>query len=150
MEVFPYTTHERAAVLALAPRLCAGVAEWRRGEGVAAAAREWVEDSVSSQDDADAVFVARVDGQVVGMVSVSEQRHWSGDLDAYVGELVTEQSMEGQGVGRALVARAERWAGDRGLSRITLETGAANSRALAFYERLGYRREEVRLTRRLT
>ena len=28
--------------------------------------------------------------------------------------------------------------------------GAANSRALTFYEGLGHRREEVRLTRRLT
>lgn len=100
------------------------ISPYTTSEGAAAAAREWVEDSVSAQDDAHAVFVARVAGRVVGMVSVSEQRYWSGDVDAYLGELVTEESMEGQ--------------------------GAANSRALTFYEGLGYRREEVRLTRRLT
>jgi ribosomal protein S18 acetylase RimI-like enzyme len=91
--------------------------------------------------------VARAAGTVVGLVSVSEQQHWNGQVDAYVGELVTAEAWEGRGVGRALLARAEQWARDRGLDRISLETGAANTRARGFYERQGYQDEEVRLTR---
>jgi GNAT superfamily N-acetyltransferase len=52
-------------------------------------------------------------------------------------------------VGRSLVAAAEAWARERGLSRITLETGAANSAARAFYAALGFAEEDVRLTRTL-
>jgi ribosomal protein S18 acetylase RimI-like enzyme len=94
--------------------------------------------------------VARLGGEIVGMVAVTEQRHWSGVLDAYVGELATAAHLEGRGIGRALLAAAESWASARGLARITLETGAANERARGFYGALGYRDEEVRLTRILT
>jgi ribosomal protein S18 acetylase RimI-like enzyme len=38
---------------------------------------------------------------------------------------------------------------ERGLARITLETGAANDAARAFYAALGYREEDVRLSRAL-
>jgi len=49
-----------------------------------------------------------------------------------------------RGVDRGLERCARR---DRGLDRISLETGAANTRARGFYERQGYQDEEVRLTR---
>lgn len=147
VEVAPYSAADRGAVLALAPRLGVGVAEWRAGDSVETAVRGWVEESISAVDNARAVLVARVDGVVVGVVTVCEQEHWSGQVDAYVGELVTAESFEGRGVGRALLGRAEEWARARGLARVTLETGAGNSRARAFYARQGYQDEEVRLTR---
>jgi ribosomal protein S18 acetylase RimI-like enzyme len=145
--VSAYRPDDRKAVLELAPRLSTGVAPWRPADGVRSAVRGWFEESVDSEGDGQAVFVARMDGDVVGMVAVAEQRHWSGDLDAYVGELATAADREGRGIGRALLARAEEWARDRGLERITLETGAANTRARNFYRALGYLDEEVRLTR---
>jgi hypothetical protein len=85
--VTPYESRDREAVLALAPRLCTGVAEWRPNDGVRSAVREWFEESVDTADDGQTVFVAHLDDRVVGMVAVSEQRHWSGGRDAYVGEL---------------------------------------------------------------
>ncbi len=148
--VTAYHPDDREAVLSLAPRLYAGVATWRPAEGVRSAVRNWFEESVDAAGDEQAVFVARLEGAVVGMVAVEEQRHWSGDLDAYVGELATAVGHEGRGVGRALLARAEAWAKDRGLTRITLETGAANDRARTFYAARGYLDEEIRLTRLLS
>jgi GNAT superfamily N-acetyltransferase len=121
VDVTPYSSDDRAAVIGLAPRLRSGVAPWRPSDGVLLAVHQWV-----------------------------EQRHWSGQRDAYVGELVTGELAEGRGVGRALLALAEQWARDHGLDRVTLETGAANARARAFYERQGYRDDEVRLTRILS
>lgn len=144
--VTPYQPSDRDAVLDLAPRLTLGVAAWRPTDGVDSAVREWFEESVNARGDGQATFVARLDGEVVGMVAVSEQRHWSGDLDAYIGELATAAGQERRGIGRALLARAERWATARGLTRITLETGAANAGARAFYSALGYLEEEIRLT----
>lgn len=55
--------------------------------------------------------------------------------------------MEGRGVGRALMAAAEKWAASRGLSPITLETGARNHRARRFYERAGFEEEDIRLSK---
>lgn len=77
------------------------------------------------------------------------QAHWSGNQDAYNGELAVAAGSEGQGVGSELLAAVERWAAQRGYSRIVLETGAANTRARAFYERHGYSTEEVVLSRSL-
>jgi ribosomal protein S18 acetylase RimI-like enzyme len=45
---------------------------------------------------------------------------------------------------------AEDWARRRGLQHLTLETGAANTAARAFYRALGYRYEDVRLTKPIT
>ncbi len=45
----------------------------------------------------------------------------------------------GTGLARELIARLERAASERGMSRILLETGDRQARAIAFYEALGYR-----------
>jgi ribosomal protein S18 acetylase RimI-like enzyme len=145
--VMPYADDDREAVLALAPRLCIGVAPWRPLDGVRSVVGAWFEESVDAAGEGHAVFVARVGGAIVGMVAVWEQRHWSGALDAYIGELATAEDHEGRGIGRALLAAAERWAAARGLEHITLETGSGNTRARGFYRSLGFREEEVRLTR---
>jgi GNAT superfamily N-acetyltransferase len=105
--------------------------------------------SERAADENRAVFVASEDDQVVGFVTVTEQRHWSGDTDAYIGELVVAAHAEGRGVGRDLVRAAEQWAVGRGRGhrRITLETGVANHAARRFYATLGYAEEQVQLTR---
>ncbi len=95
------------------------------------------------------MYVAIVDGKIAGLVTVAERKHFTGQLDGYVGELVTAPGLERRGIGRQLMAAAEQWATDRGLACLTLETGAANQAARAFYAALGYADEDVRLTKRL-
>lgn len=82
-------------------------------------------------------------------MSVGTREHFTGDLDAYIGELAVAPWAEGGGAGRALLHAAERWARDNGYARITLETSAANLRARHFYYRGGYLDEAVRLTKEL-
>ncbi len=69
--------------------------------------------------------------------------------DAWVGEMMVEERFERKGVARSLIGKAEEWAAQRGLRHIRLTTGAANHGARAFYERLGYRLNEVTLTKEL-
>jgi ribosomal protein S18 acetylase RimI-like enzyme len=57
--------------------------------------------------------------------------------------------MERRGIARALMQAAEAWGGAQGLDCLTLETGAANQAARAFYAALGYQEEDVRLTKRI-
>ncbi len=159
IEVRLYETRDRDAVLALAPRLVEGVAPWRPADAVRTAVVSWVVEALArSTEPGRLVYVAEVDGEhqgrstgpageVVGFVSGQERAHWSGELDLYVGELVVAPDSEGKGVGRALMAAVTEYAKQYGIHRITLETGAANEAALAFYHRLGFLPEDIRLTR---
>ncbi|MEU8251412.1 GNAT family N-acetyltransferase [Nonomuraea sp. NPDC048916] len=144
----PYRDEDRDALVALAPRLTEGVATWRDADAVAMAVRGWVTFSLDQGDgDNHGVLVGVRGGRVAGFVTVTTRRHFTGQTDAYIGELVVAAEAERMGVGRALVGAAESWARDRGLRHITLETGAANVRARSFYRALGYAEEEVRLSK---
>lgn len=144
MQVRRYHDRDRDAVMALATRLTAGVASWRRSDAVTAAVRAWVEASLEGCDvDHRPVYVADDVGRVVGFATAATRKHWSGDLDAYIGELAVAEDCTTRGIGRALVTAIETWARTSGHSRITLETGASNHSARAFYLTLGYTAEEV-------
>jgi GNAT superfamily N-acetyltransferase len=142
------TDHEE--IMRLSPRLLVGVDPSRPTDHVQAAIEGWVADSVNAAgDEGHAGWVAEADGSVIGFVSVSEEEHWSGEKDAWVGELMVDQRFEKQGVARSLIVMVEDWATHRGLRHIRLTTGAANQGARAFYERLGYGLNEVTMTRQL-
>lgn len=96
-----------------------------------------------------AVLVAEAaGGEAVGCVSVQlATEFFSGEPEAYVAVLAVTSAAEGHGVGRALMAAAERWARERGLSRLSLEVFAGNRRARAFYAKLGFEEDSMRLVR---
>jgi ribosomal protein S18 acetylase RimI-like enzyme len=164
VSIRPATAADRAEVVALAPRLAEGVAPWRNQHEAREAGRRWLEGSL---DDAaagtGAVFVA-VDtgaaedgaagqtpsagvGGVVGVLSIRPSRHFTGECDGYIGELVVAEHAGRRGIGRSLITAAEAWARDQGLAHLTLHTGTYNTSARAFYAALGFAEEEVRLTR---
>ena len=146
-----YRPDDRDAIMSLAPRLTDGVAAWRDSGAVLAAVQEWVASSADTAASADhAVYVALDDAdKVVGLVTVGKRTHFAGQTDAYVGELITAAGMERRGIARALMQAAEAWGRAQGLDYLTLETGAANQPARAFYAAIGYQDEDVRLTKRI-
>lgn len=77
-------------------------------------------------------------------------RHFTGELDGYIGELAVAEHASRRGISRALIDAAEAWARDHGLANLTLHTGACNTTARAFCAALGFAEEEVRLTRPVT
>lgn len=141
------TSNDEAGIRALGSRLSEGAAPWRPPEAFAMAAQSWLDDSLAEMDDDHPVWVAVQDESVVGVAAADIRRHFTGQVDCYLGELVVSTDHEGEGIGRTLVATVEAWAGSRGAPRVTLETGAANARARQFYSSLGYLEEEVTLTR---
>jgi ribosomal protein S18 acetylase RimI-like enzyme len=149
-QIREYKPADRDAILALAPRLTEGKPLWRDDAAWLAAVRSWIRDAVDAAAEPDHVVYVAVEGdQVVGVVHAAERTHFTGQVDAYVGDLVTATGMERRGVARALMAAAEAWGADRGLAYLTLETGAANRGARAFYAALGYLEEDVRLTKKI-
>jgi len=147
----PYRGDDGEQVMALAPRLSEGVAAWRDPEAVGRAVRGWVATALeTSSEPGHAVFVAELDGGIAGVITVTERVHFTGQVDAYVGELVVAAGLERRGIATRLMAAAEAWAAQRGLAFITLETGAANEPARSLYAALGFLGEDVRLTKPVT
>ena len=144
------TAADGDAVLALADRLCEGVARWRNPEAVVTAVHGWVQLSLATMEDpGHAVLVAELEGSVVGFVTLSPTHHWSGEAEASIGELVVSQRAQGRGIGSALVEAAMARARELGCARISVSTGAANARARDLYRRLGFEDEDVTSSRAL-
>jgi len=95
-------------------------------------------------------FVATIDGQACGIISVYPDKDYFTDHPrAYVDNLAVAQESEGKGVGRALLDHVERWARDQGFREVVLDVFAGNQRAIAFYERQGYRPDHIRMAKPL-
>ena len=147
-QIRPFRPGDRSQVLALAPRLTEGVAPWRDPAAVRRAAQNWVQTSIDTVGQpGHAVYVAIASERVVGVVTIREQTHFSGQTDAYVGELAVASGMERMGIATALMNAAETWTAQRGLAFLTLHTGAANLPARGLYRRMGYEEEELLLTK---
>ena len=146
IEVRPATAADHAAVRALAGELLVGMPPWRPAAGLAAAAAGWVADACRGAADTGLLVACQGDA-VLGFAGVGERTHFSGQREAYLGELVVAPTARRSGVGGLLVRAAEEWARQRGLDRVTLETGTANEGARALYAQLGYVEEQVTLTR---
>ena len=108
--------------------------------------------------DADqALFVAEVDGVVVGLVRVQAvERLEVPDVPALtprryamVQELVVAQSHQRRGIATRLMTEAHRWARDRSVTEIDLNVYEFNQPALCLYRRLGYSTVSRRLGRKL-
>lgn len=118
IQIRPVSEEDRHAVMELASQLAGGVAEWRDPEG-----------------------------EVVGVVSVNTHQHFTGPVEAYIGELAVAPHAVRVGLGRRLLSAAEDWAHRQGLRHLTLETAAGNTTAQRFYAAVGYREEAIRFTR---
>jgi ribosomal protein S18 acetylase RimI-like enzyme len=85
------------------------------------------------------IFVAEVEGSVVGMCSV--QTHISTAKGCEVGtieDVVVGIGHRNNGIGRALLKAAEEWAVAHNLARLQLQADKTNGPALAFYRCLGW------------
>jgi ribosomal protein S18 acetylase RimI-like enzyme len=145
-----YEPSDHAFVLGLAPRLAIGKQPWRDEALWLRAVEGWLEASIAQHPEQTMVLIAHDEhGERLGFATVSHSKHFSGQPQAYIGELATVEAAEGQGVGTALVAACEQWAREQGYALLALSTGAANTRALGLYHYLGFRDEDVTLTKLL-
>jgi RimJ/RimL family protein N-acetyltransferase len=90
-----------------------------------------------------AVFVAEVDGEVVGRLSLARDAHPASLHVADLGLMVDSRHRR-RGIGRKLMAAAAEWARENGVTKLELHVFPWNEAAIALYERLGYEREGYR------
>jgi GNAT superfamily N-acetyltransferase len=96
------------------------------------------------------ILVADVEGRAVGVVTghVFSSIHVSGPV-AWLTTLVVSDRHQHQGIGAQLASAIEHWARDHGAARVSVTSGQQRHGAHRFYERLGYERTGVRLTKAL-
>jgi len=87
--------------------------------------------------------LAERDGQLIGLAFARRQfaRRQAHVLYLGIGVL---QAWVGQRIGRQLMLEVEKWALNREFHRLELMVHVGNDRAIALYERLGYKHEGVR------
>ena len=150
LRVRPYIPTDHTFVLNLAPRLAIGMQPWRDLQLWLTTVESWLTESINQHNQKTMVFIAEDEqGERFGFATVSQSTHFTGQRQAYIGELATAETVEARGVGTALVEACEQWAREQGYTLLTLSTGAANERALGFYRHLGFRDEDVTLTKLL-
>lgn len=150
VQIRPYVPSDRAFILSLAPRLAIGRQAWRDEQLWLTSIENWLTGCIDQHGQKTQVMIAQdEDGQPLGFATVSHSTHFTGQPQAYLGELVTSESAEGRGVGTALVTACEQWAREQGYTLLAVSTGAANTRALRLYHHLGFHDEDVTLTKSL-
>ena len=90
-----------------------------------------------------AVFVAEVDGTLVGRLSLSRDTHPSSYHVADLG-LMIDAGHRRRGIGRALLEAAVAWARGAGVRKLELHVFPWNEPALRLYEAFGFEREGLR------
>jgi ribosomal protein S18 acetylase RimI-like enzyme len=103
------------------------------------------------EEDA-AVFVAEQQGAVIGYVFAAlEPISWKDLREAcgFIHDLAVDEAGRRSGVATALMAAAVDWLRSRGTPRVVLGTAEQNAAAQRLFERLGFRRTMVEMTREL-
>ena len=91
----------------------------------------------------DDVWVATVEGAVVGWIHCSLRRSLVVEPGIEILGNVVGERWQGRGMGRALMAQAERSAAERGVSVVRLRSGSHRDDAHAFYRAVGYREQKT-------
>ena len=102
----------------------------------------------ATPDGPDTVLVASLGGVVAGVASIHliPLFHRDGFL-ARITSFVVAEDLRQRGVGTALLGACERWAWKQRAERLELTSGDERENAHRFYERQGYARQGVRLSK---
>ena len=112
---------------------------------------EWFLRGQLREDDA-AVFVAEQDRQVIGYVFAAlEPISWKELREAcgFIHDIVVDDPQRRGGVATALMEAAIEWLRGRGAPRVILGTAERNAAAQRLFDKLGFRRTMIEMTREL-
>ena len=146
----PATADDAEWIFSQVPRLHEfGPPPWRTVEQMNAGEVADLRAGLARIDDPERLFLIaqrESDGQRLGFLyAVTLTDFFTGERHAHISDIVVAREGEGHGAGRMLMTAAERWAQSRGYRIVTLGVFPNNTRALALYERLGFRTDALRM-----
>lgn len=148
----PALPEDASWILPLSARLHDfGPPAWRpRGQMDRAVAAS-IGEALRTPADGQTVLVAEDEsGSPAGFVHLHPAfDFFTGEQHTHVSDIVVATQAEGRGVARALMDAADEWARTLGHRLLTLNVFGGNDRALALYERLGYRTDTVKMVKLL-
>jgi GNAT superfamily N-acetyltransferase len=83
-------------------------------------------------------LAALVNGQIVGWIDASIERHLQSPASAVIGGLVVREGTRGLGIGKRLCLEIEQWARDRSVPVLRVRSQIIREDAHRFYLREGY------------
>jgi len=92
------------------------------------------------------VFVARVDGRIVGSLTLVMYRIATG-LKAWIEDVVVDEAARGHGVGEALNLAALDLARERGAKAVSLTSRPSREAAHRLYQRIGFSSRDTNVYR---
>jgi ribosomal protein S18 acetylase RimI-like enzyme len=112
---------------------------------------EWFLSSQLKDKDV-VVLVAESDGAIIGYVYAGlEPTSWKElrEASGFIHDVVVEESSRRLGVARLLMEAAIEWLRAQGAPRVMLWTAERNAAAQRLFDRLGFRRTMIEMTREL-
>lgn len=146
------TQADAPAILALVPRLATSFTPppWRDPAAMVATDLDVVAETIRSNSEDPVIFVAEMDGAVAGFLHVhSLEDYYRRRRHGHVADIVVAEDYQGQGIATSLLARAEDWSRAQGYDWMSLGVFEQNIRAEKLYEKLGFRRDVIRLLKPL-
>lgn len=123
-------------------RLVRALATYEREPDAVKATEESLTDTLFAPDAQVFAFIAEWEGTPVGLALwFQTYSTWTGKPSLYLEDLFVDDAGRGRGVARALMQRLAREAKTRGCARIDWAVLDWNVEAMAFYERIGGRRQ---------
>ena len=92
------------------------------------------------------LLVARVDGEIVGLLTLVVFRIPSG-VRGWIEDVVVDEATRGQGVGEALSREAVRLAAEQGARTVELTSRPSREAANRLYQRLGFKVRDTNVYR---
>ncbi|MBA3604906.1 MAG: GNAT family N-acetyltransferase [Actinomycetota bacterium] len=106
--------------------------------------RQLLEAIVADADSA--LLVARIDGQIIGVLTLATYRIPTG-RKAWIEDVVVDESARGRGVGEALSRAAVDEARRRGAKDVSLTSRPSRQAANRLYQRIGFEARETNVYR---
>jgi len=128
MEIRPFQSRDEAAVVALWTE-CGLVRPWNDPHKDIAR---------KMKVRPDLFLVGLVDGRIVAAVIAGYEGH-----RGWLNYLAVEPALQRKGLAREIVVAAEALLRAAGCPKINLQVRTANAGVIAFYERIGYQRDDV-------
>ena len=114
-----------------------------RGDGNSHADK-FIIDSIEQHPTQTTIFIAMNQQRLqIGFASISHAKNFTGEPQAYLGELAVREDAEGHGIGNTLIKACEEWSRNQGYPILVLDTGTANEHARRFYQHLGFQEEKA-------